>query len=217
MSQHSGPPIHTGPDEVSAHPRHTGTRWFDLVLALSAIFISAVSLAVAIEHGRTERDLVAASSWPFLREVLSNQFDEGPGEASAAIGVSNGGVGPAKLESFEVLYRGVAMSSGISLLRRCCGLGPTVEDVNRQLPHGFHFEFTDHTVLRPGEAKETLGVRRGTDVGDRFAAALPDLTFRACYCSILDQCWVSNLRDTHTQPIKSCPEPAVRFNPNAAQ
>jgi hypothetical protein len=214
MSPPSEPPVEAGADGIHAHPRHTGMRWFDLVLALSAIFISAVSLAVAIEHGRTERDLVAASSWPFLRAVLSNQFDEGPGQTSAAIGVSNGGVGPAKLESFEVFYRGVAMNSGIELLGRCCGLGPTVEDVKRQLPHGFHFEFTDHTVLRPGEAKETLGVRRGLDVGDRFAATLPDLVFRACYCSILDECWVSNLRDTHTRPVKFCPEPKVRFVPN---
>src|ERR1700749_4530159 len=116
----SHPPIESGADDISAHPRHTGHRGFDLVLALSAIFISAVSLAVAIEHGRTERDLVAASSWPFLRAVLSNGGGQAPGENSVVIGVSNGGVGPAKLESFEVFYRGQAASSGLDLMRRCC-------------------------------------------------------------------------------------------------
>jgi len=214
MSHHSEPPIETGADDVRAAPRRTGMRWFDLVLALSAIFISAVSLAVAIEHGRTERDLVASSSWPFLRAVLSNGGGEAADEQSVLIGVSNGGVGPAKLESFEVFYRGAAVESGLGLLRRCCGLGPTAEDVKRQLPHGIHFEITDHTVLRPGEAKATLGVRRGSEVGDRFAGVLTDLSFRACYCSILDECWISDLRDTRTQPVKSCPEPKVRFDPN---
>jgi hypothetical protein len=213
MSPHSEPPVETGPDDVHANPRRTGMRWFDLTLALSAIFISAVSLAVAIEHGRTERDLVAASSWPFLRAVLSNEFGDGPDDLSAVIGVSNGGVGPAKLESFEVFYRGAAAHSGLDLLRRCCGLGPTADDVSRQLPHGRHFEITDHTVLRPGEAKATFGVRRGSDVGERFAASLTEFSFRACYCSILDQCWVSNLRDTHTRPVKACAEPKVRFEP----
>jgi hypothetical protein len=213
MSPHSEPPVEAGADDVQARPHHTGVRWFDFVLALSAIFISAVSLAVAIEHGRTERDLVAANSWPFLRAVLSNGGGEAPGEQSVVIGVSNGGVGPAKLESFEVFYRGQAANSGLDLMRRCCGLGPTDDDVKRQMPSGHHFEITDHTVLRPGEAKATFGVRRGAEVGDRFAGVLTELKFRACYCSILDECWVSNLLDTHTQSVKACPEPKVRFNP----
>src|SRR5579862_9169747 len=117
------PPVQAGTDDIHAHPRHTGVRWFDLVLALSAIFISAVSLAVAIEHGRTERDLVAANSWPFLREVLSNEYTTGPNGTYSAFGVSNGGVGPAKLESFEVFYDHAAVHSGVDLLRRCCSLG----------------------------------------------------------------------------------------------
>src|ERR1700761_2477293 len=99
------PPIESGADDVSAQPRHTGNGRLDLVLAVSAIFISAVSLAVAIEHGRTERDLVAASSWPFLREILSNESGTSP-DSAVAFGVSNGGVGPAKVESFEVFYKG---------------------------------------------------------------------------------------------------------------
>ena len=214
MSQHSEPPIHTGPDEVSAHPRHTGTRWFDLVLALSAIFISAVSLAVAIEHGRTERDLVAASSWPFLRGVLSNDGGEAPGEGSVVIGISNGGVGPAKVESFEVFYRGAPMRSGLELLRHCCGLGATAKDEARQLPNSYRYATTDHSVIRPGEIFATFAVPRGSEVGDKLAAALPDITVRGCYCSILDQCVMSDLTSTRTKPVKACPEPAVRFNPN---
>jgi hypothetical protein len=209
------PPVQAGADDIHAHPRHTGTRWFDLALALSAIFISAVSLFVAIEHGRTERDLVAASSWPFIRELMDNEYDAGDGTTRfAAIGISNGGVGPAKLESFEVFYRSVPMGSGLGMLRRCCGLGPTADDVKRQLPHGIRYSLTDHTVVRPGEAYATFAVPRSTEVGDRFAAAFPDITLRGCYCSILDQCFISNLKDTRTTPVKACPEPAVQFSPN---
>ena len=206
-------PISSGPDDIDAHPRHTGHRWFDLILALSAIFISAVSLAVAIEHGRTERDLVAASSWPFLSAVFSNQYATEGGATLAAIGVSDSGVGPAKIESYEVFYKGQAATSGFDLLRRCCGLGPDEADIARQLPHGDHFEITDHTVLRAGEAKATFGVWRGSPVGEAFASHLADFSFRACYCSILDQCWISNLRGLRTTPVKACPAPKVRFDP----
>ncbi|HLZ76495.1 hypothetical protein [Phenylobacterium sp.] len=206
-------PISSGPDDIEAHPRHTGHRWFDLILALSAIFISAVSLAVAIEHGRTERDLVAASSWPFVKLMLSNEYSEGEGHQFAAFGAINGGVGPAKLQSFEVFFKGQAMRSGADLLRHCCGLGPTPEDFRRELPHGFHYEITDRTVMRPGETMVTFGAPRGTDVGDRLAGLITGLTFRACYCSILDQCYVGNMRDTRVEAVKTCPEPKVRFDP----
>jgi len=206
------PPVETGADDVQAHPRHTGLRWFDLALALSAIFISAVSLAVAIEHGRTERDLVAASSWPFLRALISNSY--GDGEANfAAIGVSNGGVGPAKLESYEVFYGGKPVANQVDLLRRCCGLGPARADYEREIRNKGRYAIVDHTVIRPGEVSVVLGVRRGTPVGERLADALLSLSFRACYCSILDECWISNLRSTRVQPVKACPEPAVRYDP----
>jgi hypothetical protein len=201
-------PISSGPDDIEAHPRHTGHRWFDLILALSAIFISAVSLAVAIEHGRTERDLVAASSWPFIGAVIANQYSTEGGRSLAAIGVSNSGVGPAKIESLEVFYQGKPARSGSDLLRRCCGLQPAGE-----LPHGRHFEVTDRTVLRAGEARATFGVWRDSPVGEAFAHHLTDFTFRTCYCSVLDQCWVSNMRNLRTTPVKACPEPKVRFDP----
>ncbi len=60
-------PIQVTPDEVHVHPHKTGHGLFDIAITLAAIFISGLSLFVAIEHGKTERDLVAANSWPFLR------------------------------------------------------------------------------------------------------------------------------------------------------
>jgi hypothetical protein len=43
-----------------------------VIVSVTAIFISAISLFVAIQHGKTERDLVAANVWPFPRAILSN-------------------------------------------------------------------------------------------------------------------------------------------------
>ena len=103
----SEPPVTTTSDEVHAHAHKTGRPKLDLIIALSAIFISAVSLVVAIEHGRTERDLVAANSWPFLRSLMDNGYDDG---RDIAVGVTNAGVGPAKLESLELSYAGVPVS-----------------------------------------------------------------------------------------------------------
>jgi hypothetical protein len=126
-------PVEAGVDEVQPVPRRTGRPNFDAIVAVTAIFISAVSLYLAIEHGKTERDLVAANVWPFPRAILSNGYDD---KGSTAVGVSNGGGGPAKIRSFELFYRGQPVSSGLDLLRKCCGLTPGAVAVKAAFPNG---------------------------------------------------------------------------------
>ena len=70
-------PVETSVDEVQPRPRRTAFRQFDVITWIAAIFISAVSLYVAIEHGRTERQVVAANVWPFAREILDNGGETG--------------------------------------------------------------------------------------------------------------------------------------------
>jgi hypothetical protein len=207
------PPVQVSGDEVHAHVHGAGRSKLDLIFALLAIFISAVSLFVAIEHGKTERDLVAANSWPFLREILDSEYGT---QNDAAIGVSNGGVGPAKLKSFEVFYDGLPVTSDLDLLRHCCGLKN--ETIKAQIPEGIVMSLVDETVLRPGEDSPVLRVHRlksAPEVPDRFVASLQHMriTFRACYCSVLDECWRSDLRSTRTQPVRACPAPQHRFDP----
>ena len=209
-------PVETGVDEVVSAPRRTGRPHFDVIVSLSAIFISAVSLFVAIQHGKTERDLVAANVWPFPRAILSNGYDS---KGSTAVGVSNGGVGPAKIRSFELFYRGQPVSSGLDLLRKCCGLAPGAAAVKAAFPNGTSNSIVDETVLRPGEDNPVLRVPPSTsapDVTNRFAqvSVLTQVTFRVCYCSVLDQCWVSDLRSTHTEPVPECRAPEHPYNPN---
>ena len=207
------PPVHVTPDEVHAHAHKTGLPGLDLVIALSAIFISAVSLVVAIEHGRTERDLVAANSWPFIRAVLDGGYEDG---RAIAIGFSNGGVGPAKVKSFELFYDGKPVASARDLLRRCCGLADGVEATNQQLPGDFHYQLVDDSVWRPGEEAVVIEVRRDKNTGDvqeRLSHSLLNVGFRACYCSVFDECWVSNLRTTTPQRVRRCETPQHRFNP----
>jgi hypothetical protein len=207
-------PVETAVDDVQPKPRRTGFRHFDVITSIAAIFISAVSLYVAIEHGRTERQLVAANVWPFLREIRSNGY--GP-DNDLAIGFSNAGVGPAKIRSFELFYRGQPVSSGLDLLRKCCGLPSNPAGIKSALPHGLYYDIVDNTVARPGEDHPVIKVHRipsAMDVPNRFSAALGDIRFRACYCSELDQCWRTNLQSIRVEPIKECPAPEHPFDPN---
>jgi hypothetical protein len=209
-------PVEAGVDDVKPAPRRTGVKHFDAIVSLTAIFISAVSLYVAVEHGKTERQLVAANVWPFPRAILSNGYDA---KGSTAIGVSNGGVGPAKIRSFELFYRGQPVSSGLDLLRKCCGLGPGAQAVKTAFPNGTLNSVVDESVLRPGEENPVFRVPPSTTVPaitKRLAEVqvLNQVTFRVCYCSVLDQCWISDLRSTTTRAVDQCTAPQYPYNPN---
>ncbi|HEY2481970.1 MAG TPA: hypothetical protein VGI30_07220 [Caulobacteraceae bacterium] len=217
------PPVRVGPDGPDPHPPKTGHARLDLVLALSAIFISGVSLFVAIEHGKTERDLVAANSWPFLRPATSNDY--GP-EHDLEFGVSNGGVGPAKVKTFEVFYQGAPVTDPHDLLRRCCGLSTDPVVMKHQINNAFVTSAVEDEVIRPGEDNIVFRLRKSAadpQVAQRFDQALRGFTqrgplsFRACYCSVFDECWTTSLTSTDVTRVKVCPAPRVRFIPSGGR
>ena len=37
------------------------------------------------------------------------------------------------------------------------------------------------------------------------------MSFRGCYCSVFDECWISDLNSLATQHLKSCPANADSF------
>jgi hypothetical protein len=207
-------PVETAAGDVTPAPRRTGVRHFDAIVSIAAIFISPVSLYTAIQNGRTERQLVAADVWPFPRAILANGWDS---KGSIAIGVANAGVGPAKIRSFEMFYRDQPVSSGLDLLRKCCGLAADRKEAKAELPNGTYNSVIDESVLRAAEDDLVLRVTPSASapaVTDRLKTypVLTQITFRVCYCSVLDQCWVTNMRSTHTQAVSECtpPEHPVR-------
>lgn len=218
MDSEVEPPLEAGVDDIRPAARRTGRAHFDVVVSMTALFISAVSLFVAIQHGKTEQDLVAANVWPFPRRILSNVYDT---QHSTAIGVSNGGVGPAKIRSFELFYRGSPVSSGLDLMRKCCGLAPGEEARKRAFPNGTSNSVVDETVLRPGEENVVLRVAPSAgapQITDRLkqVSVLTQVTFRVCYCSVLDQCWISDLRSLRTEPVRECRAPEHPYDPNGS-
>src|SRR5215469_11637780 len=179
-------------ESESSHSHHhsTGIHWVDLTVAFSAIFISVVSLAVSIGHGRTMEQLVkenqkmvAGSTLPFLTEGGS-QFDSVTYQPRLRLILKNGGVGPARIEWFEIRYKGVPYSSEDALLHACC-LSALRKD-NGQ-PSVFYSNVSG-TMLPQRESVDFIDIKpeAGPDLIRAFDAARRDLTFRACYCSVLD-------------------------------
>lgn len=194
-----------------SHHHSTGIRWVDLIVALSAIFISVVSLAVSIEHGRTmaqlvkeNQKMVAGNTLPFLT-VGGSQIDPATGQPRLRLIVKNGGVGPARIEWFEVRYKGVPYSSEDALLRACC-LSALLKD---KVSSGVIYANISGTMLPQRESVDFIDLRPGVSLNLMGAlnAARDDITFNACYCSVLDECWQTDFNSSHPKRVEECHAP----------
>jgi len=191
-----------GPPEAYGQPPRTGRHLFDLLAATFAIVISVVSLVVAFRGERTQRGLLAANSWPFV------QLSEDQSLQDAKLDVENAGVGPAKIMTFEVSYNGQNVDSAFDLLRTCCGLPPTAPRA------GFDYGEVYNNVLRPGEHIIALRLKKDEPspaVYAQFTHEMTHMAFSICYCSVLEECWTSNLRDLTQIPTRSCPAAQHQF------
>lgn len=201
------PPVDVGPDFIQPRPPRTGRVLIDVVVGGVAIMLSVISLIVAIQNERTQRELVAASSWPFLQAEFSSGSKH-----DAMIEFVNAGVGPAKVDSVEMFYRGQPVTSVLKLLQQCCGLSTDAATMHQQLAGAISLSSSSDFVLRPAEHQTIMRLaydaNAAKDVRARFLAGMSDITFRACYCSVLDECWLSTLQDLHPHRIRICPKPA---------
>lgn len=199
------------PEAHHAHPGHSGHRWLDIVLAVSAMFVSVISLFVAVEHGRTmERmaeantRMVEANSWPFV-EYDSHNVDE-QGNAKIRLVLTNQGIGPARIETLELWWNGKPLSSPWALLEGCCettkpegilSVGNSAPNILRAGDHEDFFAWSPS----PGKLDffEKLNVERAK------------ITARICYCSVFDECWVSSGLAIRADRVPSCPATATAF------
>lgn len=196
-----------GPETEHRHHRHTGHRWLDVLLGICAVVISLVSLFLAIQHGRVMERMLEASTWPSV--MVGNSNAAADGSHHVTLYIVNKGVGPARIESVEVFYNGVAQTDSQSLLRAI--LKPS--DPNRQLSR--IISDVTGTVVSAGERINFLDVipkDYGADEYSLINDAWAKLDFRTCYCSVFEECWIFDERiSRRPEAVKSCQVPKTPF------
>jgi hypothetical protein len=203
------------PEVEHAHGLHgheSGIRWLDVIVTVSVVFISLLSLVVSIEHGKSmekmvdqNQKLVVASTLPILT-IGGRQFDDSA-KPMFQVTISNSGVGPAIIDRFEIRYKGVVYSDHMALLRACCGAA-LIKSQKSGHPQIFFSTISGH-VLPARQDFYPITIKPDQDGLDLYRAFervrnSDDLTFHACYCSVLDECWETNFDHKRPQPVNKC-------------
>lgn len=199
--------------ETHSHAHHSsGHRLFDFIVSGSAVLISCVSLFIAVQHGRTMERLVESNSYPNVELGGAVSFTDKPDELALGVEVENTGVGPARVETIELWENGKP-------LRSASDIGAAIKAVD-----GAHYvaNIEGGNVLESliGAGKKRTFIRFKLAGVQKWFPTLSKVLFglesRVCYCSVFDECHVSDTRVEKGRPksVKQCPTPPVPYDDN---
>ena len=198
-------------------------HWAESALAIGAVVIAGVSLWVAFDAERTNRELVTSQSWPYVEAYESDT----PGDPRVMrLMIANDGIGPAKLETFELFWQGQPQHNPWELLTNCCtsgqkGTGPRGSYAALQSNVDLQTSSDEGVVLRAGESIPFLVLTRGAggaDIWDALHSRLRgNVSLRYCYCSAFDECWLATQQFGHPMSmnppqVRACPRPQATYN-----
>jgi hypothetical protein len=187
----------------------TRTVAVDIMLGVAAVFISAVSVGVAISANRTQERLLAASTWPNLDFGSSNLNDALEPEISFE--VSNSGVGPARIRWSQLFYKGREVKALTELFDACCKR-PENLPADSPLRRVSSITSTLGPVLKAGETLKLVRLRKKDNpewLWPKANEERANVSIKICYCSVLDTCWMFDSIGTQLDPpvVKQCPAP----------
>lgn len=158
------------------------------LIGLSALLLSLCGLFIAIYEASLIRQAQRASVWPYVEVGVSIRLD------GTDLWVQNTGVGPARIQAAAVIYEGQTQTNWRDLIRSA-GEDPDSVGAYQSLISG--------RVLAADSPRERIFA-----VAEDNGAAAQELIawlrreiiagtvdFTVCYCSVYEECWISNMQD----------------------
>jgi ribosomal protein S19 len=204
--QSSEPPAQVTPAGIDPRPRTTGHNVVDLIIAGSAILISCVSLFIATQQSRTMERTLAASIWPLLQFASGNTNDSG--QRSIEMAIENQGIGPAIVRKIRTVYAGKEYDNLYVLMRDCCGYVVTDVDPTKMDAGAALTQPVEGKVIRAGDKITFFKMDLTSENAEswrKLDAARFKMAFDTCYCSVLGDCWQSDLRSLDQAKVDKCP------------
>jgi hypothetical protein len=122
--------------------------------------------------------------------------------------IANKGVGPARIESLEVTYNDKPVGDPRAILnamlnRTTLPLHPPIQTST-----------IIHSVLAAREQASFVDFKReefGAEDYEAMRIGVQKLNFRTCYCSVFDECWITDARNPRPARVKECPVATGKF------
>ncbi|MEQ8301221.1 MAG: hypothetical protein RH945_11835 [Hyphomonas sp.] len=179
----------------------------EMLIAVCAVITSVVALFIGWNQTKVMRGQQEAEVWPMVQ--LTHETDFNDNTVSYAIALENAGVGPALIDSFTIAMPGRQTTTDFYELVDYMVAGDLGEPYSA-------FRSLDGRVIRHGT--EMNAIKASWDATDETRAALRQRLSQfisgeeesavvfVCYCSILEDCWVSSTLEDQTrpEPVKSC-------------
>lgn len=170
------------------------------LLSILAVFVSLSALGVSIYEAGILRKQSAmmqeqqkASVWPYLHLNTQYLYDQG---SEIIFEYKNKGVGPAKINSFQLSINGTVFKDYSALLNF----------FNQSLAGATNIDISYgplNSILSADESAKVFSIHVAGDAKNYEQLKQMDFKFEVCYCSIYDDCWFVD--STLEAPVKNCP------------
>lgn len=162
----------------------------ELLLGLSATFLSFAALVVSIFQTKIAREQQHASVWPHLSIYASNS------DKYYSYKVSNSGIGPAIIKDVTWSVGDSSYTSTFDFIRNELGF---VKGLGRS-------EMNAGSVLTPGDGLSLLDVNDNDSLAHRIEDIVtgPSFTLRIVYSDVYGNCW--EIKKGETKALADCPD-----------
>ena len=156
-----------------------------MLVGISAVIIGVCALGVSLYETSLMREEQRAAVIPLLELSRSYnlQSDESPGKESRLwLQAQNVGIGPARVVDFRVTVDGVPYPTWDAALREL-------------IQHNSSISYGQSTIngrTIPPDRLVTMMELNDTELTERILAEFDRLDFKACFCSIFDECWTTS-------------------------
>jgi len=180
------------------------------LIGLPALIASLALAWFAFVQADATQKMQSGGVMPFVTFGTSNISDDG--KPDIALSLTNNGVGPAILGPIEIRYNGKPVTSPTDLLNRCCSNGNATR-------LSFATSPSTGVAVRPGESVRFISLPRtpaSEKVWQTFNRERWKLKVRSCYCSIFNDCWITEGMQGLPKQVKQCPADWSLYDEDAA-
>lgn len=194
--------------------------------SISAVIIAVVSLYLAMQETRTQQMMLDAATLPYL-QLYNNNFDEDRDQQNINFSIENSGTGSGLVEWVQMSWNGVPVK-GLdqrAILAACCSeelaKTPIIDSMSSAV-EGRMISANDSvrfiSMPRPTVQSLAASIRSSSQGQDyqqiniydydalwnAYDQARGNFEISACYCSVLNRCWISRMGEARAETVRSC-------------